>query len=306
MDLSDQKGQFIFDNLPPTLTEKIDGETSFILKLYSTPDISADRIPMLVSLLYQKGESTTSPASGIPSAAIDDMIASGWIRTDQNGHISLTQDGKEIAVRLYQDMNSDTMAAFHDLQTEAGQSPDESPGKWEKLLDQKPWRVRVREEKKRRESKFVDIVPYAPQYQPCFKSLNEEWISTYFRMEENDHKVLDDPEKHILDRGGQIFVALYKENPVGVCALIRSDDPDYDFELGKMAVSPYAQGKSIGWLLGQAVISAARERGASRIYLESNTRLKPAIQLYKKMGFQKIPDRTSPYRRTNIHMELLL
>ncbi|HTN37770.1 MAG TPA: GNAT family N-acetyltransferase, partial [Arachidicoccus sp.] len=104
----------------------------------------------------------------------------------------------------------------------------------------------------------------------------------------------------------KIQVALYNNEPVGVCALIRMDDPDYDYELAKMAVSPSAQGKNIGWLLGQAAINTAKGLGASNIYLESNTLLKPAINLYQKLGFKKIIARATPYERCNIQMELKL
>jgi GNAT superfamily N-acetyltransferase len=83
-------------------------------------------------------------------------------------------------------------------------------------------------------------------------------------------------------------------------------DPDYDFELAKMAVNPAAQGKHIGWLLGNAIIETAKLAGAKKIFLESNTILKPAIQLYHKLGFKKIINRPSPYERSNIQMELIL
>ena len=83
-------------------------------------------------------------------------------------------------------------------------------------------------------------------------------------------------------------------------------DPDYDFELAKMAVSPKAQGKYIGWLLGNAVIEKARSLGARKIYLESNTVLKPAINLYYKLGFQKVIGRSTPYERCNIQMERVI
>ena len=82
-------------------------------------------------------------------------------------------------------------------------------------------------------------------------------------------------------------MALYNNEPLGVCALIKMDDLNYDFEMAKMAVSPKAQGKNMGWLLGQAVIKSAKELGGSKIYLESNTILKPAINLYYKLGFSK-------------------
>jgi len=101
-------------------------------------------------------------------------------------------------------------------------------------------------------------------------------------------------------------VALYNNEPVGVCALMKMDDPDYEYEMAKMAVSPAAQGKSIGWLLGKAVAEKARLLGAKKLYLESNTVLQPAINLYYKLGFQKVVRRATPYERCNIQMELVL
>ncbi|WP_254488903.1 hypothetical protein, partial [Salmonella enterica] len=74
---------------------------------------------------------------------------------------------------------------------------------------------------KERESKNVQIVGYEPKYKEIYKALNVEWISTYFKLEANDYKALDDPEGYILKKGGCILVALYNEQPVGVCALIK-------------------------------------------------------------------------------------
>jgi GNAT superfamily N-acetyltransferase len=79
-----------------------------------------------------------------------------------------------------------------------------------------------------------------------------------------------------------------------------------EFELAKMAVAPKAQGLGIGYLVGKACIDKARSVGARRIYLESNTTLKPAIQLYHKLGFRKVTGPPSPYERSNIQMELPL
>ncbi|MDU1906005.1 MAG: GNAT family N-acetyltransferase [Dysgonomonas sp.] len=58
-------------------------------------------------------------------------------------------------------------------------------------------------------------------------------------------------------KGGYIFIVLYKDEFLGVCALIKMNDGRYDFELAKMAISPKAQGKNIGFLLGQAAVSKA-------------------------------------------------
>lgn len=162
----------------------------------------------------------------------------------------------------------------------------------------------MQQEMESNEPKDVQIVDYEPKYQLAFKSLNEEWISTYFEMEEADYKALDHPEEYIINKGGRILLAVRNNEVLGVCALIKMDDPNYDYELAKMAVSPKARGKKIGWLLGQAVIKAIKEMGASKIYLESNTILRPAINLYYKLGFQRIEGRPTPYNRCNIQMEL--
>ena len=107
----------------------------------------------------------------------------------------------------------------------------------------------------------VRIIPYSHAYKNAFRELNEEWIIKYFEMEEMDRRALHNPEEYILDRGGYIAVALLDEKPVGVCALIPCTYEGYDFELSKMGVSPKAQGKGIGKLLGQHIIDKAKELG---------------------------------------------
>lgn len=81
---------------------------------------------------------------------------------------------------------------------------------------------------------------------------------------------------------------------------------DESYELAKMAVSDSAKGIGIGKRLGQHMIEKARSLGAKRVYLESNTVLEPAINLYHKLGFQRVSGQDSPYQRCNIQMELLL
>ncbi len=73
-----------------------------------------------------------------------------------------------------------------------------------------------------------------------------------------------------------------------------------------MAVSPKAQGKGVGLLLAESAIKWATEKGASRIYLESNTKLKPAIKLYEKLGFKEVEGLSSSYNRVDIQMMLAL
>ncbi len=245
------------------------------------------------------------------SKIIKEMIGAGLVNENQTSTdkrrnvVALSDKGREMSERLVLQC-ADVDAAIDGVISEAHHNLWEALEEWEYLLDHKSLLKRVQEQRKLRERKDVEIVEYQEKYQGAFKSLNEEWISTYFEIEEADRKALDNPKSYILDKGGKIFVALYKNEPVGVCSLIKMDDANYEYELAKMAVSPAIQGKSIGWLLGLAVVNAAKELGASKLYLESNTELKPAINLYHKLGFKKIVNRSTPYARCNIQMELTL
>lgn len=245
------------------------------------------------------------------SKIIREMTARGLITENKKSGdkrrnvVALSAKGRNLIPRML-DQCTDVNRAVEELMQEAVHDLWEAIEEWEFLLEQKSLFRRVLEQKKQRESNLVRIVDYTPRYKTVFRSLNEAWIAQYFEIEEADTRALTDPEKYILKKGGAILVALYKEEPVGVCALIKMNDPDYDYEMAKMAVSPVAQGKNIGQLLANAIIKKAKELGAAKLYLESNTRLKPAISLYYKLGFKKISHRPSPYKRANIQMELAL
>lgn len=150
------------------------------------------------------------------------------------------------------------------------------------------------------------IINFEKKYEKDFKELNTEWITKYFELEENDLKSLGNPEEYIIKNGGLIIFALLDEEVVGTCALIKINDKTY--ELAKMAVSPKAQGKQVGYYLGIDILNKARELGAEKVILLSNTKLIPAINLYKKLGFIEIDvgESKSMYKRVDIKMEIKL
>ncbi|MGW9686714.1 GNAT family N-acetyltransferase [Flagellimonas sp. 2504JD1-5] len=150
----------------------------------------------------------------------------------------------------------------------------------------------------------IKIIPCSEAYYEAFRVLNEEWIVKYFKIEEMDRVSLNNPKEYILDKGGYIAVALLNDEPVGVCALMKSNLPGFDYELAKMGVSPKAQGKGIGKLLGNHIIKQAKSLGATKLYLESNRVLGPALNLYRKLGFREMIGTSSPYERSDIQMEL--
>jgi len=314
MNIFDKTGKMAIGSRLRLLTAKITDDASKIYELYNV-DFSPKWFPVFFVLSEEGAKTITEIAELIghsqPSVTkiIKEMSRAGLVEdnlksNDKRKNVAgLTEKGKKLAEQT-KVQNADVAEAVENLMMEASHNLWEAIAEWEFLLEQKSLFKRVQEQKKLREGREVIIVPYQPQYKEAFKALNEEWISTYFEMEEADYRALDNPEEYILDKGGQILIALYQGEPVGVCALIKMNGSDYDFEMAKMAVSPKAQGKSIGWLLGQAVISTARKSGASTIYLESNTMLKPAINLYYKMGFKKVAGLPAPYKRCSIQMVL--
>lgn len=316
MNFFEKTGKMALGSRLRLMTAKITDDAAKIYELYEV-EFSPKWFPVFF-ILSEDGEKTITEIAieighSQPSVSkiIQEMILAGLVQENQESPdkrrnvAALTKKGKELSKKI-EVQCTDIDAAIDSIISNARHNLWEALEEWEYLLEQKSLFRRVQEQKKLRESKEVQIVAYEDQYQAAFKALNEEWISTYFQMEEADYKALDNPKTYILDKGGKIFVALHNNIPVGVCALIKMSDPDYDFELAKMAVSPKIQGKSVGWLLGQAVVNAAKDLGASKIYLESNTLLKPAINLYQKLGFKKVIGRSTPYERCNIQMELQL
>lgn len=148
---------------------------------------------------------------------------------------------------------------------------------------------------------------FAPGDEVAFRDLNEEWIRNFFVLEPRDIEVLNNPKQHILDPGGAIFLVDRDGKAVGCCALIAKGAGTY--EVSKMAVSPAVRGQGIGRKLLVRVIESARALGATRVCLDTNTKLHSAVHLYESLGFTAIAQERghySPYVRSNLAMELFL
>ena len=154
------------------------------------------------------------------------------------------------------------------------------------------------------ESRLI-LRDFRPGDEIPFRRLNEEWITRLFKLEPSDLAVFEDPQTYILDKGGRLFFAELDGELVGCCGLLPIAPGEY--EVVKMAVSERAQGKGIGRAVLQHTIDQAFAMGATRLYLESNRALAPALHLYEAVGFQHLPTERvvpSPDARANVFMEL--
>lgn len=174
---------------------------------------------------------------------------------------------------------------------------------YEAALTRKSFSQRYYEQKSEHTDRKIEIIPYDVRYREYWRIINQKWIETLFEMEQEDIVNLNDPEKYVLDKGGEIYFALLDREPVGAIALKKFTPTR--FELSKMGVLEEARGYGIGNLLVEKVLERFKARGGKELFLETNSSLVPAITLYKKYGFKEVPPpENTPYARADYFMEL--
>ena len=165
--------------------------------------------------------------------------------------------------------------------------------------------LKVNEGLKQKAIKEINIVPYNRKYKTDFAELNYEWLEKYFEPDKKDKQILNNPEKEIINKGGEIFFAILNSIVVGTCAVLKIDDSIY--ELAKMSVTEKAQGKQIGKKLTLTAIGYAVGKGALKLRLCTSSKLNVAQNLYRGLGFTVVKEKSNDrYRRKLIFMELNL
>ncbi len=130
----------------------------------------------------------------------------------------------------------------------------------------------------------VEIIKFIPELAKYFYSINAQWVNDMFYMEDYDEMILSDPQKHIIDEGGQIWFAQHDElGIIGTCAVKNFGNNWY--ELTKMGVLESARGLKAGEKLLQAVLADCQKMDMDTLFLLTNSICKPAIHLYEKNGF---------------------
>ena len=143
-----------------------------------------------------------------------------------------------------------------------------------------------------------------------FIDINVEWLRHFDLLEPADMISLENPEKEVLEPGGEIFIAmdLQTHQMVGTCVLLPTSTEGV-FELAKFCVHQSQRGKGIGRHLIEIAIDFASKRKFQKIVLSSNAQLKAALHLYESFGFYYLKgplDDLTPYQTANIFMEKLL
>ena len=175
---------------------------------------------------------------------------------------------------------------------------------------------------KKEEEPYQPMPVAAPEYDPEYVAYCIELEQIVSALEENLH-TSDDPKEIAMqtlkvacsfyggDWAGILEVDLDLDvwNPLWWFNMSKRDRTEHlfgEFELAKFAVSPAVRKNGIGESLMRAAFDKAREVGARRLYLESNTRCESAIRMYRRLGFREIEVQHSEFERCNIQMEFAI
>lgn len=314
MDFLEEVGTVALGSRLRRLSEGMTADATLIFELYDVGldprwfpvfQVLARRGPLTVTQIAQAiGHSHASVSQILSAMRRRRLVLTRRDTGDRRATVvRLSAAGKRLIEPLEAQCD-DVRAAVDGLLAEAAHDLWRALADTERLLSERSLLNRVRDVRRARARAGIEIVGYQPRWRADFERLNREWIEQYWELEEADRIVLEDPEGRVLTPGGFILMAVRDDRPVGTCAMLARGDDGY--ELAKMAVTPAEQGSGTGELLATAAIEQARQRGAGRVYVESNTRLEPAIRLYRKLGFREFAGEPSPYARCDIQMERLL
>ena len=132
----------------------------------------------------------------------------------------------------------------------------------------------------------MQVIEYQEKYKKDFVKLNTQWVERYFVMEDADLEVLEHVDD-LLKSGAMIYFAVEEDQVLATCMAMPLDGDVW--EICKLAASGQYTGTGAGSAVFRASMNYAKEHGAKKLTLISNSRLKPALPIYKKFGFKEVP-----------------
>lgn len=133
---------------------------------------------------------------------------------------------------------------------------------------------------------MIRIISWDDAYRGAWRDLGLSWLQQYDLVEEEDLRILNDPQGAILAPGGQIFLAVEDGALMGTLSLIPEGEGIY--ELAKMGVAPAHRRRGVADKLMDRAHQWAYAQGAEKLMLFTNRKLEAAQKLYDKWCFAEI------------------
>ena len=145
----------------------------------------------------------------------------------------------------------------------------------------------------------MKIIPYSSRYHKDFVAFNTDWILDNFGfLEQEDLDTFEHVDEELI-QGAMIFLAVNDQDETLACCMTRPLQ-NGRWELCKLASNKHLPHKGAGSAVFQAAIDHAISNGATELFLLSNTKLKPALHIYRKFGFEEVKLENYEYERGNI------
>nr|WP_317322900.1 GNAT family N-acetyltransferase [uncultured Flavonifractor sp.] len=149
----------------------------------------------------------------------------------------------------------------------------------------------------------VEIIDYEERYKQELEDISLPWLLEYDLLEPVDLEMLADPNRFIAG-GGRVLLARRGETIMGMVMLeLQGDDV---CEALKFGVKETYREQGVGTALMEAVIQAARDAGQKTLVVTSNHKLKAALRIYEKLGFEYVTYSDKWFQLSDIRMELKL
>lgn len=151
----------------------------------------------------------------------------------------------------------------------------------------------------------MEIIEYQEKYKDYFIQFNTDWIVDNFgSLEQEDIDTFEHIEES-LRNGAMIYFALEGETVLATCMAKPLDD-NGTWELCKLGSNKQLPHRGAGSAVFEAAMNWAIHHGAKKLFILSNSKLKPALHIYEKYGFHEVKLTDYEYVRGDIAFERIV
>ncbi|MCD8118004.1 MAG: GNAT family N-acetyltransferase [Lachnospiraceae bacterium] len=147
----------------------------------------------------------------------------------------------------------------------------------------------------------MKIIPFEERYRQDFIDFNTDWIVSNFGfLEENDLRTFEKIDEE-MQRGAMIFFAVDHDTALATCMSRPMEGTTW--EICKLGSNRNVPHRGAGSAVFRASMEWAKDHGAQKLFIISNSSLKPALHIYEKYGFKEIKLDSYEYVRGDIAFE---
>lgn len=149
----------------------------------------------------------------------------------------------------------------------------------------------------------MKIILFAEKYRQDFIDINTDWIvSNFGALEEHDIESFKSIDAQ-MQAGAMIFFAVENDTVLATCMAAPMEGTTW--EICKLGANKDVPHKGAGSAVFAASMKWALEHGANRLFIVTNTKLKIALHIYERYGFNEIKLSDYGYERGNIAFEYI-